>query len=87
MENLVLLIHPECKMLRKGMAGGYNYKRIQVSGEEKYRDSPDKNIYSHVCEAGQYLMMGAGMGDELVRRVQKPGFRSNNANTDYNVFG
>lgn len=82
-----LMIHPQCKMLRKGMAGGYNYKRIQVSGEEKYRDAPDKNIYSHVCEAGQYLMMGAGMGDELVRRVQRGGFRSGSANTDYNVFG
>jgi hypothetical protein len=82
-----LMVHPQCKMLRKGMAGGYNYRRVQVSGEEKYRDTPDKNIYSHVCEAGQYLMMGAGMGDELVRRVQRPGFRQQSANTDYNVFG
>ena len=81
-----LMVHPQCKMLRKGMAGGYNYRRVQVSGEERYRDAPDKNIYSHVCEAAQYLMMGAGVGDEIVRRVQRPGFRQNSANTDYNVF-
>lgn len=62
-----LLIHPECKMARKGMAGGYNYRRLQVSGQERYRDVPDKSIYSHVCEAGQYMLLGGGEG----RRVLK----------------
>ena len=55
-----LVIHPDCKQVRKGMSGGYNYKRIQVSGDERYHDKPDKNRYSHCCEAGQYLMLGAG---------------------------
>lgn len=55
-----LLISPECKVAIKGMAGGYRYKRVQVSGDERYHDKPDKNQYSHVCEAGQYMMVGAG---------------------------
>lgn len=63
-----LLLHPDCTVLRKGMAGGYNYKRIQVSGDERYRDVPDKGKYSHVCEAGQYMLMGAGEARTLVKR-------------------
>lgn len=63
-----LLISPRCVNLRKGMAGAYQYKRIQVSGDERYHDVPDKGKFSHVCEAAQYLMIGAGEGRQLVRR-------------------
>lgn len=61
-----LLISPKCELTRKGMAGGYCYKRVQVSGSERYHDKPDKNRYSHVCEAGQYMMMGIGEGVKLL---------------------
>ena len=61
------LISPKCKVARKGMAGGYRYKRLQVSGDERFEDKPDKNKYSHPCEAGQYLMIGAGEGAALVQ--------------------
>ena len=61
-----LIISPRMKTVRKGMAGGYCYKRIQVKGDERYRDQPDKNKYSHVCEAGQYAMLGAGEGQSLL---------------------
>lgn len=54
------LIHPDCKVTRKGMQGAYAFKRVQVAGDERYRDKPDKNYASHSCEAGQYLMMGCG---------------------------
>jgi hypothetical protein len=63
-----LIISPTCKTLRKGMQGGYSYKRMQIAGEtERYHDKPDKNKYSHVCEAGQYLMLGAGEGRMLIK--------------------
>lgn len=81
-----LLIHPQCKMLRKGMAGGYNYKRLQVTGEERYRDVPDKGMYSHVCEAGQYMLVGAGEARTLVKR-DRPAFRQATALSDYNILG
>jgi len=80
-----LIIHPNCKMTRKGMAGGYNYKRLQVTGEERYRDVPDKNMYSHVCEAGQYLMVGGGEAKLLVKR-DRPAFRPSMSITEYNIF-
>lgn len=54
------LIHPDCKVTRKGMQGGYAFKRVKVAGDERFRDAPDKNRFSHSCEAGQYLMLGAG---------------------------
>ena len=60
------LISPKCKTLRKGLSGAYKYKRLQVSGDEKYRDKPDKNQYSHICEAAEYLMVSAGEGYKLV---------------------
>ncbi len=61
-----LIISPRCKVTRKGMAGGYAYKRVQVTGAERYQDKPDKNKFSHVCEAGQYLMLGAGEGQRVI---------------------
>ena len=61
-----LLISPKCKITRKGMAGGYNFKRIQVAGDERFHDKPNKNGFSHPCEAAQYLMLGAGEGKSVI---------------------
>jgi len=60
-----LIISPNCTNLIKGMNGGYKYKRMQVSGE-KFALKPDKTKYSHVCEALQYLMLGAGRGYDVL---------------------
>lgn len=63
-----LLIDPRCRNLRKGMMGGYCYRRVQVTGQERYADMPDKGKLSHVSEALQYGILGAGEHRELVRR-------------------
>jgi hypothetical protein len=55
-----LVISPECKLLRKAMAGGYMFKRVQISGSDRFRDAPEKNHFSHIAEALQYLMLGEG---------------------------
>lgn len=61
-------VHPAgCPTLRRGMAGQYRYKRIAVLGDEKFHDKPDKNAVSHVCEADQYRMLGAGEGRVVLR--------------------
>jgi len=44
---------------RKAMAGGYKYKRVQVGGEERFKNEPDKNKHSHIADAAQYLFLGA----------------------------
>ena len=61
-----LIVSPKCRFLRKGLRGAFCYKRLQVAGTERYRDTPDKNIYSHVCEALEYLMVGLGEGYVLI---------------------
>jgi hypothetical protein len=47
------LMHPRCKVLRKGFQGGYQFRRKKVSGEH-YTDVPDKNKYSHPHDGAQY---------------------------------
>lgn len=71
-----IIIDPSCVTLRKGLAGKFNYKRVKVSGDERYRDEPDKNFWSHVCEACEYMMLGAGEGDAVVNPPERqPGRR------------
>lgn len=66
-----LLVSPKCAITRKGMAGGYAYKRIQVAGDERFHDKPDKNKFSHPCEAAQYAMLGAGEGQTVIGSKSK----------------
>lgn len=65
--NPGFLIGPGAPMIRKAMAGGYKYKRMAVSGQERYMDKPDKGRYSHVSDALQYLMLGGGEGDVVIQ--------------------
>jgi hypothetical protein len=60
-----LIISSKCKKLRKGLNGGYQYRRVNISGE-RYAEKPDKNEYSHVCNALEYLVNGMGAGRELM---------------------
>lgn len=60
------VIGPKAPMFRKAMAGGYKYKRMQVSGQQRFQDKPDKGRYSHVAESGQYLVIGAVGGDRVI---------------------
>ena len=60
------LISPKAGITRRGMAGGYAYKRVKVSGDEKFQDKPDKNRYSHPCDAMQYMFMGGGEYERII---------------------
>ena len=64
--NTGFLLGPKCIMLRKALAGGYKYKRMAVSGHERYQEKPDKGKYSHVADSLQYLMLGGGEGGNVV---------------------
>jgi len=66
-----LTLSPRCVTLRKGMAGAWHYRRLQVAGEARFIDTPDKNRFSHVCEAAQYLLLGAGEGRRLLHQDQQ----------------
>lgn len=77
------LVDRRCPTLIKGFEGGYSYKRMQVSGE-RFDDKPDKNMYSHIHDALQYLMLGAGEGRQLINN-QKP-LQAFNAKRGFDVF-
>lgn len=68
-----LAIHPRCRQLRKGMAGKYCYRRVQIVGDERYHDKPDKGMYSHICEALQYVMLEFGSNPTMSRAQQLTG--------------
>ena len=57
------------KTARKGFQGGYHYRRMQVTSE-RYTTQPNKNQFSHVMDAGQYVATrifgGALVGDDDV---------------------
>jgi len=70
-----LVVHPNAKTLVKALTGGYCFKRVQVTGEERFQDQPVKNKFSHVAEALGYLMVGEGRAEEVLgakRMVEPP---------------
>jgi hypothetical protein len=84
-----LIIHTSCKRLRKSLAGGYHFKRIAVgAGQERFKDSPNKNEHSHVGDAFGYLMLGGGEH----KRMTKSPLQQNTivvqtiTNSEFNVF-
>jgi len=62
-----LVISSKCKMLRKALNGGYQYRRINVGGD-KYADKPDKDAYSHVANTLEFLVDGTGASINLSGR-------------------
>ncbi len=54
-------IDPKAKTIRKALMGAYKFERVQVSGEERYKDMPVKNHYSHIADALQYACMHTSM--------------------------
>ena len=65
-----MLIDPGCKTIRKGLSSKFIYKRIQIVGDEKFHDKPDKNFWSHICEALEHAMVGAGEGKLITRKAR-----------------
>lgn len=52
-----IMSRKNCPTLRKGFMQDYVYKRLAVSGEERYREIPDKNMSSHPMDALQYILL------------------------------
>jgi len=67
-----LLVHKQCKLLRKSLSGGYHFKRIAVgAGQERFKDAPSKNEHSHVGDAFGYLLTGGGEYRQLTRGTNR----------------
>jgi hypothetical protein len=76
----------KCRMLRKGLQGGFCYRRVQVSGE-KYTDEPDKNEYSHIVEACEYGLQGEGEGRQALSRTNFMNKGAHTAKVQVNLWG
>lgn len=54
-----MVVSPTCKHLRRGFNNGYVIQRVRLSnGSGRWKDEPDKNDFSHVHDALQYLVCG-----------------------------
>lgn len=57
-------VSPACRSLKVGMEGRYCFKRKQASTET--HTEPDKNRYSHLADALQYMVLGMGEGRAMM---------------------
>lgn len=77
-------LSPRCKTLRKGLAGGFCYRRKNIAGaSDLYHSEPDKNIYSHIVEACEYAFMAAGEGYKVIDSEDDNIPRQEKAEMDY----
>ena len=54
-------IDRKCVRLRKSLSGGYHFKRVAIgAGQERFRDTPNKNEHSHIGDAAGYCLLGGG---------------------------
>jgi hypothetical protein len=59
----MFVLHPNCKTVRKGLMGGYHYRKVHISGNV-FENKPHKNSFSHPLDALTYA--GAWLfGQEL----------------------
>ncbi len=66
------LLNPTCTVLRGGFMRGYHYPKIVTNnGTTKYGNAPVKNRFSHVHDALQYGIIGAGGGRALIRSAKQ----------------
>jgi len=52
-----LISREGCPVLVKGFMSGYHFRRMSISGDERYQDVPNKNKYSHPHDGLQYRLM------------------------------
>ncbi len=79
------VLHPRCATARRAMMGGFCFRRVQLAGQVRFHDVPDKNAFSHIADAGQYANLGLGEG--MQRLTQRPTGRTGNlALSEYDIY-
>lgn len=66
-----LIVLPKAKMIRKGLAGGFCYRRVMTAGDPRYHDEPDKNRFSHYVEGLEYALVGEGEGKQAIKQKKR----------------
>ena len=58
-----------CVRTRKSLSGGYHFRRVAIgAGQERFRDTPNKNEHSHIGDAMAYCVLGGGEHQRMTRR-------------------
>ena len=58
-----------CVRTRKSLSGGYHFRRVAIgAGQERFRDTPNKNEHSHIGDAMAYCVLGGGEHRRMTRR-------------------
>ena len=81
-----LLVNKKCLRLRKALSVWYHFNRVQISGEERYRDTPNKNEHSHIGDAFMYCLLGGGEHRNLTRSKSMMQKGIQTASTDFDIF-
>lgn len=60
-----IIISPHCTFTIQAMQGGYRFKKTKVLGAitAAYSPTPDKNEFSHIADAVQYMAMFVNQGE------------------------
>lgn len=66
-----LRLSTRCTTLRHGFNSGYRFRKLQVAGDTRYDESPEKNEYSHPHDALQYALSGGGEDAEVMARAKR----------------
>jgi len=85
------MVDTSCHKIRAGLAGKWFRRRVQVSGAERHHEKPEKNEYSHPCEAAGYMCLTFGEHRQLTRgqtQHQPKAWQGQpRAAVDFDVFG
>lgn len=85
-----ILVSPKAKVLRKGFVSGYCRKFILSGDGTQTHDAPSKNRYSHPHDALQYVFLGAGEYNVVLRKTTRSSAKGEApkiaAGMDYNLF-
>ena len=74
------VMNPGCTTLRQGFLGGYRFRQVQSKGFGQYSERPEKNQYSHIHDALQYVCQYALQG--VTRQQKKLSRRTRNTPDD-----
>lgn len=60
----------DCPVIVKGFMRDYVYRRLAVSGEERFKSEPDKNYASHPMDGVQYICLD--LASEMIVKNKAP---------------
>lgn len=66
----LLISGPECEVLKYGLAHGFKYGKRKI-GADQYHETPEKNDYSHVCEAAEYGVLELTGSADVLQRLRR----------------